>query len=158
MRCNLLLLPLAATSGLVHFAQAAEEIRFSRDVQPILSDKCFACHGFAPETREADLRLDSFERATADNDGIRAIVPGNPAKSEAWLRINADDEDDLMPPKKSHKKLSAAEKDILKRWIEQGAKYQKHWAFDVPQRPALPEVQNKAWGRNGIDRFILARL
>jgi hypothetical protein len=158
MRCYSLLLPLAATSGLVHFAQAADGVNFSRDVQPILSDKCFACHGFDPETREADLRLDSFEGATANNDGMRAIVPGDVAKSEAWLRITTDDEDDIMPPKKSHKKLSAAEKDILKRWIEQGAKYQKHWAFEAPQRPALPQVQNKAWSKNAIDRFILARL
>src|SRR5688500_4583018 len=158
MRCLPLLLPLAATSGLVHFAQAAEEVRFSRDVQPILSDKCFACHGFDPETREADLRLDSFEGATADNGGIRAVVPGDPAKSEAWLRITAKDEDDIMPPKKSHKKLSEPEKQILKRWIEQGSKYQNHWAFEPPQRPNLPNVHNKTWARNGIDQFILARL
>src|SRR5688500_19042130 len=103
-------------------AFAADEVLFNRDVQPILSDNCFACHGFDEKTREADLRLDTFDGATANNEGARAIVPGDLAKSEAWARITTDDEDDLMPPRKSHKKLTAAQKDIIKRWIEQGAK------------------------------------
>src|SRR5688572_12205257 len=117
-------LPLLQTFAVCFAASAmgADEVLFNRDVQPILSDKCFACHGFDEKTREADLRLDSFEGATKDSEGVRAIVPGDPAKSEAWARIITDDEDDLMPPKKSHKKLSDREKAVLKRWIEQGAK------------------------------------
>ena len=160
MRFPFHLLPLAigAAAFLRTPATAADEIVFNRDIQPILSDKCYACHGFDPKTREADLRLDTFEGATADNAGTHAIVPGDPAKSEAWARIITKDEDDLMPPKKSHKKLSDAEKELIKRWIEQGAKYQKHWAFELPQKPALPEVKKPIWARNGIDRFILAAL
>src|SRR5262245_6865666 len=108
---------------------AGDEVLFNRDVRPILSDKCFACHGFDAKKREADLRLDTFEGATADNEGSRAIVPGDLAKSELWHRITTKDEDDMMPPKKAHKTLSDRERDVLKKWIEQGAKYQKHWAF-----------------------------
>src|SRR4051794_14816014 len=107
-------LPLILTAAALNTAAfAANEIVFNRDIQPILSDKCFACHGFDPKKREADLRLDTFEGATADNEGTRAIVPGKPEKSELWARITTDDEDDLMPPKKSHKDLSAKEKDLL---------------------------------------------
>ncbi len=136
----------------------AEEIQFNRDVRPILSDKCFACHGFDAKRREAELRLDTIEGAMADHDGFRAIVPGDVSKSEMWARLNTDDEEDKMPPKKSHKEVTAGEKAVLKKWIEQGAKYQKHWSFEPPQRPALPAVKNEKWGRNAIDRFVLARL
>src|SRR6185369_15437101 len=116
----------------------AGEIQFNRDVRPILSDKCFGCHGFDAKQRKAELRLDISEGATADHDGARAIVPGNLAKSEMWERLNTTDEEDKMPPKKSHKEVTAAEKETLKKWIEQGAKYQKHWSFEAPQRAPLP--------------------
>jgi hypothetical protein len=139
-------------------APRAAEISFNRDVRPILSDKCFACHGFDPKTREADRRIDTAEGAYADIDGIRAIVPGDLAKSDAWVRIISDDKDEVMPPPKSHKTLTAEEKETLKRWIEQGAKYQRHWAFEPPQRAPQPAVKDKAWVRNPVDAFVLAGL
>ena len=139
-------------------ASAETKIDFNRDVRPILSDKCFACHGFDPKNRKADRRLDTPEGALAEIEGIRAIVPGSLEKSDAWQRINSTDKDEVMPTPKSHKTLSAAEKDVLKRWIEQGAHYQKHWAFEAPQRAVTPEVKDKAWVRNPIDGFVLAQL
>ena len=139
-------------------AQAENTMVFNRDIRPILADKCFACHGFDPKTRKADRRLDTAEGAQAEKDGVRAIVPGDLTKSEAWARIITTEADDLMPPAKSHKTLSAAEKETIKHWIAQGAKYQKHWSFEVPQRSALPEVKNKGWVRNPIDALVLARL
>ncbi len=139
-------------------AQAAEALSFNRDIRPILSDKCYYCHGFDPKQRKADRRLDTLDGATAEIEGVRAIVPGDLKKSEAWLRIISDGQGGVMPPPKSHKTLSAAEKETIKRWIEQGAKYQKHWSFEPPQRAALPAVKDQAWVRNPIDAFVLARL
>ncbi len=136
----------------------AADLTFNRDIRPILSDKCFACHGFDPKTREADRRLDNAEGAYADLDGVRAIVPGDLVKSESWVRIISDDKDEVMPPPKSHKTLTAAEKETIKRWIEQGARYQNHWAFERPQRAAQPTVKDQAWVRNPIDSFVHAGL
>ena len=146
-----------ASVGALNFA-AAEHVQFNRDVRPILSDKCFGCHGFDAKQRKAELRLDTLEGATADHEGARAIVPGDVAKSELWERLNTTDEDDKMPPKKTHKVITDGEKAILKKWIEQGAKYQRHWAFEAPVRAPLPVVKNEKWSRNAIDRFVLARL
>jgi hypothetical protein len=144
-------LPLLALTALPAFAQ---DIVFNRDIRPILSDKCFACHGFDSKTREADLRLDTPEAATAKNDdGKQAIVPGKPDESLLWQRIITADEDDIMPPPKSHKTLSDAEKQILRKWIEQGAPYQKHWAFEPPVKPVVPDGAGAE-----IDRFITAKL
>ncbi len=106
------------------------EIRVGRDIRPILSDKCFFCHGPDPETREEDLRLDIREEAIAG----KAFVPGNPEKSRLIKLINATDEDDLMPPPESHKSLSAAEKKLLHDWIQAGAEYEPHWAYQAPRR------------------------
>jgi len=132
-------------------------IEFNRDVRPILSDKCFACHGFDIKNRKAGLRLDLLEGATATNaEGEQAIVPGNLAKSSAWKRINSTDSEEVMPPPKSHKTLAANEKEILKRWIEQGAKYQKHWSFEAIQKPQPPTA--KAPQKNAIDAFVFAKL
>src|SRR3954467_12947729 len=103
-------------------AQAAQTLSFNRDIRPILSDKCYYCHGFDPKQRKADRRLDTLEGATAELDGGRAVVPGGLQKSDAWLRIISADKQEIMPPPKSHKTLSAAEKETIKRWIEQGAK------------------------------------
>lgn len=131
---------------------------FNRDIRPILSDNCFYCHGFDPKNRKADLRLDTPDGATAEHDGSRAIVPGDPAHSELWARINSDDKDEVMPPPKAHKTVTAAQKETLKRWIEQGAKYQSHWSFIPVSAADAPAVKQADWPRNDIDRFVLARL
>ena len=137
-------------------AQTAERpLSFNRDIRPILSDKCLACHGQDAKKREADLRLDTFEGATADLGGTRAIAPGDLEKSELWVRVNSSDEDEVMPPPASHKSLSDAEKALLKQWIAQGAPYQKHWAFEPIQRPAVPQI---AGVTQPIDAFLLERL
>jgi len=128
---------------------AAATISFNRDIRPILSENCFACHGFDPKHREGNLRLDTFEGATQDRDGARGIVPGDLGKSDVWQRILSDDEDEVMPPPKSHKPpLNAKQRETLKAWIQQGAKYEPHWAFIPPQKPA----------GDGIDHFIRKRL
>ncbi|MFN4872414.1 MAG: PSD1 and planctomycete cytochrome C domain-containing protein [Akkermansiaceae bacterium] len=142
----------------IDFAIASEVLSFNRDVRPILSDNCFACHGFDPKTREAGLRLDTREGALADNDGVIAIVPGNIKKSALWDRINSSDDDEVMPPPKTHKTLSSAQKKILRIWIEQGAPYEKHWSFVPPAAAAIPKVKNADWPRNPIDHFVLAKL
>ena len=149
---------LLASAALPFWAPAEETVSFNREVRPILSDKCFACHGFDPTARKADRRLDTPEGATAEIEGVRAIVPGDLKKSEAWMRVISADKDDVMPPPKSHKTLNAAEKETIKRWIVQGAKYQKHWSFEPPQRAPLPQVQGQGWARNPIDAFVLAGL
>ena len=133
------------------------EVDFSRDIRPILSDRCFACHGFDDQKREADLGLHTFEHATEDLGGYAAIVPGDPEKSELFHRITTDDEDDLMPPPEGNKPaLTADEIALFKQWIEEGAKYEPHWAFAVPEKPALPK-SGKGWARNGIDHFIATK-
>jgi len=135
--CNAL-----ALTGLVFIAgsgEAAEPLQFNRDIRPILSDNCFSCHGIDAKHREADLRLDTADGLLkAAESGAVPIVPGDPAKSEVWLRIATDDKDEIMPPPKAHKKLTVAQKETIKRWIEQGAPYQKHWAFETPVKPAVP--------------------
>ncbi len=130
------------------------QIAFNRDVRPILSENCFFCHGFDPKKREGDLRLDLRESAVA----AKAIVPGKAGESELIARINTHDATDLMPPKKSHKALSPREKEVLKRWVEQGAPYQNHWSFEAPTRPGLPALRAQSWVRNAVDAFVLSGL
>jgi len=150
---------LAALAPLAVAAAASEEqLYYNRDIRPILSDNCFSCHGFDPKHREADLRLDTSEGATAEHDGTRAIVPGDVKKSELWVRLNTSDKDEIMPPPKTHKTLTRADKEKLRRWIEQGAKYEPHWAFSPIVPVALPQVKRADWARNDLDRFILAKL
>jgi hypothetical protein len=140
-------------------AQAtAGDISFNRDVRPILSEYCFACHGLDAKQRKADLRLDIPESAYAERDGGFAVRPGDVAQSDLWQRINSDDPLEMMPPPATKKKLTAAQKETIRQWINQGAPYQKHWAFEVPVKPAVPTATQEAWTRNPIDRFILARL
>ena len=135
------------------------KLRFNQDVRPILSDKCFACHGFDAKKRKGDLRLDTPEGAYAVTDGAQAIRPGDLAKSEFWKRINSTDEDEVMPPPESHKKLSPEEKAIFRRWIEEGAQYQKHWAFEAPVKVEPPAIRSPQPAiRNPIDAFIGDRL
>jgi mono/diheme cytochrome c family protein len=133
-------------------------IDFNREIRPILSENCFACHGPDEKTRKADLRLDTREGAFAVRDGIAAIVAGRPDDSELVLRIEGPDATLRMPPVKSGKKLSPAQIALLRRWIDQGAEWRTHWAFEPPQRPALPVVRDLAWCRNPIDLFVLAQL
>jgi len=132
---------------------------FNRDVRPILSRYCFKCHGPDEGSREAGVRLDLRETAigTADS-GLRVIVPGMPDDSELLRRIESSDPDAVMPPPATHLKLSAEQKEILRRWIAAGSEFAPHWAFVAPQAAPLPEVSQKAWSRNAIDRFVLSRL
>ncbi len=136
----------------------ADDIQFNRDIRPILSANCLDCHGFDAKTRKADLRLDTFEGATADHDGTIAIKPGDVSASELINRILSDDPETIMPPPETKKSLKPEEKDLLRRWIEQGAKYQKHWAFEVPVSPEVPAVAESGWVRTPVDAFILKTL
>lgn len=131
---------------------------FNRDVRPLLSDKCFACHGPDGAHRKAGLRLDERDAALEMRDGRAAIVPGNPARSELLRRVRAKDEDVRMPPPESHKDLSEAEITLLERWIAAGAEYAPHWSFVAPRRAALPAVKKQGWGRGFIDRWVLRGL
>ncbi|MBL9190252.1 MAG: DUF1553 domain-containing protein [Opitutaceae bacterium] len=155
---TLLLLFLLAT--MARAAQPAPD--FNRDIRPILSDKCFRCHGPDDENRKGGqngLRLDTLAGAREDlGGGAFAIVPGHPEKSELIARITTSDSEELMPPRSSGKTVSAAELDLLKRWITSGAAYARHWSYEPPKRPALPAVKNNGWPRGPIDTFILAGL
>jgi hypothetical protein len=147
---------LASLAGALH---AAEPVQFNRDIRPILSDNCFACHGPDEKKRDSGLRLDIREEAVKERDGIRAIVPGKPAESDLVERITSKDEDEVMPPPKTHKKLTAAQIETIKRWIAEGAQYQGHWAFISPSRPTVPSSGDRQSAIvNPIDGFIRARL
>ncbi len=129
-------------------------ISFNRDIRPILSENCFYCHGQDPQQRKADVRLDERDAAI----GAGAIAPGKPDQSELIARIHASDPKELMPPAKSNRRLSEEQKRLLRAWIEQGAPYERHWAFVAPVKPAPPAVRRAQWGRNEIDAFVLALL
>jgi hypothetical protein len=129
-------------------------LEYNRDIRPILAENCFACHGPDSAARKASLRID--RREDAIDAGV--IVPGKPAESEMLNRILSDNEDEIMPPLKTRKKLTDAQKQKIRKWIAEGAEYEPHWSFIAPTRPKVPEVRNKAWVRNPIDNFILAEL
>jgi hypothetical protein len=134
-------------------------IDYDRDILPILSGKCFACHGPDSAERKGKLRLDLREIATKPTKSrVTPIVPGKSEQSEVVRRIFADEESERMPPTKGGKPLSDSEKDLIKRWIDQGAEYKLHWAFVKPKRPIVPSVNDKAWVKNKIDAFILHKL
>ena len=137
---------------------ADEPISYETVIRPILAEKCFHCHGPDPKQREADLRLDTRAGALADLDGHAAIVPGKPDASELFRRIISDDPDERMPPEDSKKTLTEAEIASIKKWLEQGAVYEIHWAYRPLEIPVEPPVSNGAWVRNAIDRFVLAQL
>ncbi|MCE9611536.1 MAG: PSD1 and planctomycete cytochrome C domain-containing protein [Chthoniobacter sp.] len=141
-------------------AAVSDKVDFNRQIRPILSDNCFACHGLDAKKRKAKLRLDTPEGAYALNEeGIAAIVPGDADRSDAWGRIVSEDKDELMPPPDSHKPpLTAEQKALIKRWIEEGAKYQRHWAFEPQAMQEPPKPANAAGLKNPIDAFIRARL
>jgi hypothetical protein len=137
---------------------ASDRLDFNRDVRPILSDKCFSCHGFDEKARQADLRLDVRESAVAENESVAAIVPGKPNESELIRRIESGDDSERMPPPDSKKSLSEKEQQLLRRWIAEGATYQVHWSLLPPSVSRLPEVQQRSWPRNAVDHFVLATL
>ncbi len=146
-------------------ADDGKPISFNRDIRPIFSDTCFRCHGPDRNARKADLRLDIREEATKKTkSGVIPIVPGNPDESEIVRRVFSSDENEIMPPKESHKSLTPQQKETIKRWVAEGAKYEGHWAYKAVSRPLIPEITNappsnrNSTVRNPIDAFIQERL
>ena len=128
----------------------AAEVSFNRQIRPILSDNCYACHGFDEKHRKAELRLDVRESALEVKDGAAAIVPGNPAKSTIWQRIISDDPEQVMPTPESHKPpLNSEQRALIKRWIEEGAKYEPHWSFTAtgPTRRPCGKRRHRSFRR-----------
>jgi len=134
------------------------EVKFNRDIRPILAEACFHCHGPDPASRKAKMRFDREEDFTAKREDGFVIVKGKPQESLLWQRITTKDEDDVMPPPDAHIQLKPEQKELLRRWIEQGGSWQKHWAFIAPERPAELKIKNAAWAKSPIDSFVLARL
>ena len=130
----------------------AQQIEFNRDIRPILSDRCFHCHGPDSATRKGDLRLDQQDAA------LTVLTPGSVTKSELIARITHQEADQRMPPPDSGRKLTESEIELLRRWVEQGAQWQEHWSFVRPKQPPLPAVKNQSWIKNPIDRFVLSKL
>ncbi|MEM9021409.1 MAG: DUF1553 domain-containing protein [Planctomycetota bacterium] len=133
-------------------------ISYNRDIRPILSDKCFSCHGPDNEHRAADLRLDTPEHGDEYDGAYFAIEPGNPDQSEFVRRIFSRKPSEVMPPPESKLTLTDEEKALLVRWIEEGAEYERHWSYEPIAKPDLPDVVQKDWSLNGIDTFVLARM
>ncbi len=145
----------AACSG----ARAEEKLGYNQYIRPILSENCFYCHGPDKNHRKAKLRLDIRDSAlTGGKSGDPAIVPNKPDASELVKRILSTDEDEQMPPPDSHKSITPAQREILRKWIEQGAEYEPHWAYITPKRSAPPQVKDAAWVKNPVDAFILKPL
>ena len=146
--------------GLFASDRLPDSVSYNFDIRPILSDKCFACHGPDANKRKADLRMDdpvSAFAALKEHPNAHALVAGKPELSEAFLRITTTDTSKVMPPHSSPLKLTPLEIKLIERWIEQGARYEKHWAFVPPRKAALPEIDRSDWPRNEIDHFILAQ-
>ena len=140
---------------------AGEKISYNFDIRPILSDKCFSCHGPDANKREAGLRLDIAQNAydaLKEHPGAHAIVPFKPDSSQVYLRISSEDTSMMMPPAASNLRLTQQEIELIRKWIEQGAVYEPHWAFIPPTKPAVPEVKKSKWAKNEIDLFILQKL
>ncbi len=152
MRLTLLSLSVLVASASSAFAD--EPLNFNRDIRPILSENCFYCHGQDPNKRQGELRLDVRDEAIKSG----AIAPKDVAKSSLMKRVLSEDPDEMMPPPKSNRRLSAEQKKLLERWINEGAEYQTHWAFVTPTKAAEPAVKKSDWARNPIDRFVLAKL
>jgi hypothetical protein len=141
----------------VHNA-SEKPVDFNRDIRPILSDACFTCHGPEEKSRQGNLRLDTKESAFAEGNGYLIIVPGNSATSRLYQKISSKNDAFRMPPVWSGRSLTPKQIELFRQWIDQGAKWQSHWAFDPPKRSAIPEVKDKTWPKNPIDNFTLARL
>jgi hypothetical protein len=151
----------AAVTGFVAMAPirgAGPAIEFNRDVRPILAENCYACHGPDAAQRKAKLRLDTEAGALADLGGRRAIVPGDVESSELLYRVEAEETSERMPPASTGRTLTAEQLGVLRRWIEQGAKWESHWSLIPTKRPMPPSVKDRIWPRNPIDSFILERL
>src|SRR5580698_5261817 len=145
-----LMFGLAPVVALCTGAGQTQELRYDRDIRPILSDNCFRCHGPELKSRKAKLRLDVREVALEKE----AFVPGNPDESEMVRRLTTTNEDDHMPPAIMHKTVTPAQIDLIRRWIADGAKYEPHWSYALLVRPALPTVANGSWTQGAIDTFI----
>ncbi|PSR52846.1 hypothetical protein AHMF7605_04550 [Adhaeribacter arboris] len=153
----------ACTSGSDSNSSAGslpDQVSYNFDIRPILSDNCYACHGPDANKREAGLRLDIAEeayKALEENPTAHALVPGKPELSVVYQRISSPDTAMVMPPAGSNLKLTTREIQLIQKWIKQGAKYEPHWAFVAPKKPALPLIKQKDWARNQIDYFILEK-
>jgi hypothetical protein len=141
-------------AGVAAAAPKPAKLQYNRDIRPVLSDNCFLCHGPDKNTRKGKLRLDLREEALAR----KAIVPGRPAESSLVARLFTADRDEVMPPPDSHKSLTAGQRELLKRWVAEGAEYQPHWSYVKPQRSDVPAVRHRSWVANPIDAFVLAKL
>lgn len=156
----LLLIAAACSNSKTETASIPEKVDYNFHIRPIFSDRCFKCHGPDANQRKANLRLDTEQglyAALKDDPNAHVIVAGNPDASEAYTRISSSDTSMLMPPPSSNLKLSEYEIALVKKWIEQGAEYKKHWAFVAPEQPAVPKSGND-WVKNDIDEFVLAKL
>ena len=149
-----LLLSVLLIAGSPAFAFAQQPLDFNRDIRPILAENCFYCHGQDGNKRQADLRLDRRDAAIQAG----AIVENDSAGSALMRRVMSENPDEVMPPPKSNRRLTAEQKTLLDRWISEGARYQNHWAFETPVRPPEPVVKNAKWVRNPIDGFVLEKL
>ncbi len=156
LTCNIFFL------GIFSSVLLAKEVSFNRDIRPILSNKCFSCHGPDKHDRKAELRLDISEGsdgAYREKDGNFALKPGSIDDSELWHRIMSEDSEEVMPPPEANKKLlTVQEKELIKQWINSGAKYEKFWAFEKPKQSDLPKVQNGKWSDEPIDLFVMKKL
>ena len=149
-----------AASGRDEHVQALDQVRFNRDIRPIFSDTCFHCHGFDAKSRKAGLRLDIREEALkkTEND-VYPIVPGKPEESEIIKRLFSNDPDDIMPPPKAHKEIPLAQRELIKRWVAEGAVYEPHWAYAPLTKPTVPKAgDDNGPAGNPIDGFIREKL
>jgi hypothetical protein len=136
------------------WAATQPPVSYGRDIRPILADKCFKCHGPDEATREAKLRLDTREGTVS-----KAVVPGQAEKSELVKRVLSEDDDERMPPPDSKLSLNSEQKELLRRWVAEGATFSEHWSFEsLPEKIEVPQVNNKSWPRQPFDNFVLARL
>ena len=154
---------LLGTLGATMHVQAAPVppvgVSYATQIRPLLSDRCYKCHGPDEATREAGLRLDDRDAAQSLlESGVRALVPGDPAASELFARLTAVDPDGRMPPVETGKTLDETQIDSIRRWIAEGAKFERHWAFVAPQRLEPPRVEREGWKDHPLDRFVAARL
>ena len=152
-------LGLATTTPLAAAEKGVPDVvRFNRDVRPILASNCYNCHGQDEKVRKGHLRLDTRAGALNRKQRDPVIIPGKPEASELFLRVSSTEPTERMPPVKKGKALSARDIGVLKKWIEQGAKWEEHWSFVAPKKPALPPIRDPSWGRNEIDTFVLAQI